>query len=63
MASSRSGGSERLAQTVLSLADDRMAYADDRNAIDGDRMGVNARWDGDRVRFEYAAAILAAVKP
>jgi ubiquinone/menaquinone biosynthesis C-methylase UbiE len=33
------------------------------NAVDGDRMGVNARWDGDRVRFEYAAAILAAVKP
>ena len=33
------------------------------DAIDGDKMGVNARWDGDRVRFEYAAAILVAVKP
>ena len=33
------------------------------DAIDGDKMGVNARRDGGRVRFEYAAAILAAVKP
>ena len=32
-------------------------------AIEGDRMGVNARRDGERVRFEYAAAILTAVKP
>jgi hypothetical protein len=31
-------------------------------AVDGDRMGVNARRDGDTVKFEYPAAILAATK-
>ena len=46
------------------VADDREALrAMIVEAIEGDRMGVNARWDGQRVRFEYAAAILVAAKP
>lgn len=32
-------------------------------SVDGDRMGVNARRDGDTVKFEYPATILAATKP
>jgi SAM-dependent methyltransferase len=31
-------------------------------AVDGDTMGVNARRDGDTMRFAYPAAVLAAVK-
>jgi ubiquinone/menaquinone biosynthesis C-methylase UbiE len=31
-------------------------------AVEGDSMGVNARRDGDTVRFEYPAVVLVAVK-
>jgi ubiquinone/menaquinone biosynthesis C-methylase UbiE len=32
-------------------------------SVDGDTMGLNARRDGDTVRFAYPAVVLAAVKP
>ena len=31
-------------------------------SVDGDTMGVNARRDGDTVRFDYPAVVLVAVK-
>lgn len=46
------------------VADDREGLrAMIEDAVEGDKMGVNARWDGERMRFDYAAAILVAAKP
>lgn len=34
-----------------------------RDAIDGDTMGVNARRQGGKIRFDYASVILVSTKP
>ena len=55
---------DRLIEMSFPLDDDRALLRDmiDRS-VEGDAMGVNARRDGDTVRFEYPAAILVAAKP
>jgi ubiquinone/menaquinone biosynthesis C-methylase UbiE len=54
---------ERLVGMAYPANDDRAGLRAmiDRAVVD-DRMGVNARRDGDTVRFEYPAVVLVAVK-
>jgi ubiquinone/menaquinone biosynthesis C-methylase UbiE len=55
---------ESLLKVSFPAGDDREAVrALIRDSIDGDKMGVNARREGDKIRFEYAAAILVATRP
>jgi ubiquinone/menaquinone biosynthesis C-methylase UbiE len=55
---------EALLKTSFPLGDDRDGLrALLRDAAEGDKMGINARREGETVRFEYAAVILAATKP
>jgi ubiquinone/menaquinone biosynthesis C-methylase UbiE len=54
---------ERLLAMAYPASDDRAGLrAMIDAAVVGDRMGVNARRDGDTVRFEYPAVVLVAVK-
>ncbi len=54
---------ERLIAMAYPAGDDRAGLrAMIDSAVEGDRMGVNARRDGDTVRFEYPAVVLVAVK-
>jgi ubiquinone/menaquinone biosynthesis C-methylase UbiE len=55
---------ERLLKVSFPAGDDREGVrALIRDSIDGDKMGVNARRQGDTIRFEYAASILVATRP
>ena len=55
---------EGLLKLSFPLADDRDGLRKlIGEAIDGDTMGVNARRDGETIRFNYNAAILVSTKP
>jgi ubiquinone/menaquinone biosynthesis C-methylase UbiE len=54
---------QRLVATAYPEGDDRAGLrAMIEASVEGDAMGVNARRDGDTVRFEYPAVVLVAVK-
>ena len=54
---------ERLVAVAFPANDDRaLLRAMIDASVDGDTMGVNARRDGDTVRFDYPAVVLVAVK-
>ena len=55
---------EEVLKTSFPLGDDRDGFREIvRASVDGDKMGVNARKDGEKVRFEYFSVILFATKP
>jgi ubiquinone/menaquinone biosynthesis C-methylase UbiE len=55
---------EALLKVSFPAGDDREGVrAMIRDSIDGDKMGANARRQGDKIRFDYAAAILVAARP
>ena len=57
------GERDRLVATSFPAGDDRARLRAMIDAgVEGDAMGVGARRDGDTVRFEYPAVVLAAVK-
>lgn len=54
---------ERLVAMAYPVGDDRaLLRAMIDGSVDGDTMGVNARRDGDTVRFDYPAVVMAAAR-